>query len=382
MAKDMMNQLDYSKYFFQFDSALLVGFLILGVVLIGLTAFILIYTRKLTIRRKIILLSTSIVYGGFILGGFPNVVFLTGLTFLILGISLIFSRIFCGYVCPLGAMQELCSMVRFKPTLEFNKEIKKNKILPYVRWIFFGVFFTFILILGFEITLFLNPMNGFLFPWYPTNILLIIALIILIGIIIISFFVYRPFCRYLCPFGAIASLVSRISPLKIRRTKSCFDCGLCEKICPTLEGYQNSNKGECYLCYRCVEFCTNEMFIDTQKLSQINRLLTTFSMNFEFLSNQKNFEMILKNTIRLFIPCKQMLYFDEFLDALNGKNEFSVESIQNIVVRLREIFPDEIKNLDPLKFKEWIEQNKMQWQERINSFQQDKLVYGLAQESV
>ncbi len=376
MPKDMTNQLDYSKYFLQFDDAILVGFLILGVVLIGLAAFILIYTQKLTIRRKIILLSTSIIYGGFILGGFPNVVFLTGLTFLILGISLIFSRIFCGYVCPLGAMQELCSMVRFKSTLEYNKEIKKNKVLPYVRWIFFGVFFTFFLILGFEITLFINPMNGFLYPWYPTNILLTIALILLIGTITISFLVYRPFCRYVCPFGAIASLVSRISPLKIRRTKACFDCGLCEKICPTLEGYRNSNKGECYLCYRCVEFCKNEMFIDTQKLSQINRLLTIYSMNFEFISKQKNFEMILKNVIRLFIPCKQMLYFDEFVEALNDKSKFSVEAIQNIIVRLSEIFSSEIKNLDPIKFKEWIEQNKLQWQERINSFQQEKLIYG------
>ena len=90
--------------------------------------------------------------------------------------------------------------------------------------------------------------------------------------------------------------------------------------------------------------------------------------------------MIIKNVIRLFIPCKQILYFDEFVDALSGNSEFSVESIQNIVVRLTEIFPSEIKNLNPIKFKEWIEQNKSQWQERIDSFQQEKLVYGLAKE--
>ena len=57
----MENQLDYSKYFLQFDNALLVGFLILGVVLIGLTAFILIWKRKLTISRKILLLSVSVI---------------------------------------------------------------------------------------------------------------------------------------------------------------------------------------------------------------------------------------------------------------------------------------------------------------------------------
>ena len=91
------DQLNYSKYFPQFDDALLVGFLILGVFIIGLTAFFLIRQRKLTIKKKVVLLTISIIYGGFILGGFPNIIFLTGLTFLILVISLIFSRIFCEH---------------------------------------------------------------------------------------------------------------------------------------------------------------------------------------------------------------------------------------------------------------------------------------------
>lgn len=380
----MENQLDYSKYFLQFDNALLVGFLILGVVLIGLAAFILIWKRKLTISRKILLLSVSVIYGGFILGGFPNVVFLAGMTFLFLGLSLIFSRIFCGYVCPLGATQELISMIRFKPTLDYDRELVKPR--KQIRWILFIVFFilifTFIFTLGVNIEYFINPMYGFLIFWFPTNLFLLIPLILLIIVMITSIFVYRPFCRYICPFGALASLVGRFSPFKIRRTEACLNCGICEKICPTLEGFRESNKGECYLCYRCIEFCKNEMFIDTQKLAQIKRHLTTYSMNFDDASSANYFDKIIKNMIRLFIPYKRMQTFDEFVDALEAKKDFSVDAIQSIVVRLRELFADDIKNLDREKYKEWIKNNESKWKEQVDSYQKDKLYYGLAQESV
>ena len=371
------DQLDYSKYFPQFDDALLVGFLILGVFIIGLTAFLLIRQRKLTINKKSILLTSSIIYGGFILGGFPNIIFLTGLTFIILGISLIFSRLFCGYVCPLGATQELISMVRFKPLLDYERDIKKNKFLPYIRWGFFGAFFTSILIWGFEITVFMNPMNGFLFPWYPTDFLLLIALIFLIGIIIISFFVYRPFCRYLCPFGAISSLVARISPLRIRRTGACMDCGLCEKICPTQVGFRNSKKGECYLCNRCIDFCSNYMFIDINKFSQINQYLTVYSLNCDNLPKKKFFDTIIKSIIRLFIPKRRFRNFDEFINALEGKRAFYEDSIQKIVERLKEMFPDEIKTIDKTEYKQWIKENESNWGKRIETYHLDKMTYGL-----
>jgi polyferredoxin len=380
----MENQLDYSKYFPQFDNALLVGFLMLGVVLIGLVAFILIWQRKLTIHRKTLLLSITIIYGGFVLGGFPNVIFLAGMTFLFLGISLIFSRIFCGYLCPLGATQELISMIRFKPALDYEREfVKPRKI---IRWILFIIFFilifTFLFTIGVNIEYFINPLYGFQIFWFPTNLLLLIPLILLIIIMVASIFVYRPFCRYICPFGALASLVGRLSPFKIRRNESCLNCGICEKICPTLEGFKDSHKGECYLCYRCIEFCKNEMFIDTNKLAQIKRLLTTYSINSENILKTEYFIKIIKNIIRLFVPLKRMQDLNDFVDALENKKEFSVEAIQNIVVRLRELFPEEIKNIDREFFKAWIKQNETKWKEQIDEFQKDKLYYGLAQASV
>lgn len=179
--KNIENQLDYSKYFPHFGNALFAGLAILIMFLVGLTAAILIYKNKLTKKIKIVLLSISLICGGILFGGFPNVIYLTGLTFLILGISLFFGRLFCGYICPLGAGQELVSMARFKINLISDREYKeKNTLVPtIVRWTFFGGFIVLILIWGFEIMTSLNPLNGFLLIWFPLNFLFLIALVLL-----------------------------------------------------------------------------------------------------------------------------------------------------------------------------------------------------------
>ena len=124
------------------------------------------------------------------------------------------------------------------------------------------------------------------------------------------------------------------------------------------------------------------MFIDTQKLAQIKRHLTTYSMSQDQISGENYFDKILKNLIRLFLPYKCARSFDEFIDALEGNKEFSLEPIQSIVVRLQELFPENIKNLDRTKYKEWIKNNESKWKEQIDDYQKDKLYYGLAQESV
>jgi hypothetical protein len=123
------------------------------------------------------------------------------------------------------------------------------------------------------------------------------------------------------------------------------------------------------------------MFIDPQKLAQIKRHLTTYSMSQTQVSGEKYFEKIIKNLIRLFLPYKRVSCFNEFIDALEDQKDFSVEPIQSIVIRLKELFPDEIKAIDRVKYKLWIEENKPKWKEQIDDFQKDKLYYGLTKET-
>ena len=389
------NELVQSLYFHHSYSIILIVLSFVILISVGLIAAILLRKQILNNKLKIIL-SISFIFGGIILGGVPNVVLamqniFADIVFLnlwvlllirfsiFLALTLVFGRIFCGYVCPAGAVQELASMKRFKSKLDYNKEYRKSK--DYIRWVFFGIYIIFSMIWGLEGTLFMNPINGFLIFWTPSNLMIIAAFILLLIVIFASFFIYRPYCRYFCPFGALACLLGKISPLKIRRTTACIECGICEKICPTSEGFKYSVKGECYFCNRCIEFCTNEMFIDTEKIAQINRFLTVYSLNFDIMPKEKYFDKILKSIIRLFIPYKRMRASEEFFDALEEKKDFSLEVIQNIVSRLKDLFPDEIKQLDRLKYKEWIQQNEPKWKEKNEPIHLDKLFYGLAKET-
>ena len=385
-----------SLYFPHSNILLLVILSFIILISVGLTAVYFLRMQNLSIKLKIILLTISFIFGGFILGGVPNVVlviqhifadirYLNLLGFLIirilifLGLTLIFGRIFCGYVCPLGAMQELASLIRFKPKLNYNRKFWKKK--SFLRWGFFVIYAISSVIWGLEATLFMNPFNGFLVLWSPLIIILSVSFPILLLTFFISIFIYRPYCRFLCPFGALANIFGKFSPLKIRRTEHCVNCGICEKICPTLEGYEFSSKAECYYCARCIDFCTNEMFIDNDKLAQLNRLLTTYSLKFDPISKSKSFDKIIKSIIRLIVPYKRKQGLEQLIAALKDEKEMSLEAIQSIITRLKNHFPEQIKQLDITIYKEWIEQNESIWKERIEPIHLDKIFYGLKKET-
>ncbi len=255
---------------------------VLWITLIIVTSF-LIKKAKLKKFYQILILIISVIIGGIILGANPNPVNPIQQLFLLLrgnsiftpmliifGLlllsTLVIGRIFCGYACPVGAIQELCSKINFKSNLKEQENVKvalktNQKWANLIRWIFFIFTGIVSIIWGLAVLQILSPFRGYSHISNPLAVALIIPFIILVIVIILSIFIYRPWCRYLCPFGALASITSRFSRYKYVRTEDCTECGLCEKICPTQEAFRDSSKGECYECNRCREICPQNAII-------------------------------------------------------------------------------------------------------------------------
>jgi len=179
------------------------------------------------------------VFRGLSLGNVP-IVPLFGLSLLTI-MALVTGRLFCSHACPMGAAQELMSRTsdlrididRFRPRL--------------VRAVVTAIVAA--LALATPFVLGANPFRFFGLQFT------LAATTVFVAVLIVSAVVYRPWCRLLCPFGAISELASRRSFLRLRRQPSCNDCGRCVRACPTKQPVPDGNMSECYLCGRCTDVC-------------------------------------------------------------------------------------------------------------------------------
>jgi polyferredoxin len=223
----------------------------------------------------------SLILGGILLGGIPNAILPIQIILITIGMNgpltaiipmiiilvillltiAVFGRVFCGFACPLGALQELASNWKFKSSKKEQKEVKFNidipqKLANITRWAFFGILIVLSIFFTIPLLQLINPFLGFGLI-SPFASFLLIPTIFLGSVFAASLFTYRPWCRLFCPFGALGSVVGRFSKGKYERTEDCTDCGICEDICPTHQAAEGHNKSECYYCNRCVESCPN-----------------------------------------------------------------------------------------------------------------------------
>ncbi len=156
-------------------------------------------------------------------------------------LTFVFGRIFCGYLCPIGAIQELVYSAPVRKLRITSKTLPVH-LLFFIVFLFFGLVFSvgILTYLGFRDFFYLNITSPF---FYVFLVLLVISAVI-----------YRPFCRFFCPYGVLLSLASARSLFKLRRNDSCINCKKCERACPTNEA-DGDAKLECYLCNRCVDAC-------------------------------------------------------------------------------------------------------------------------------
>jgi ferredoxin len=136
--------------------------------------------------------------------------------------TLLFGRTFCAAVCPLGAVQELVNVRPVKTPLWLDHALG---LLAYVY-------------LGAAV-LFAGSGAAFIICRYDPFVALFrrsgdVNMLILGGCFLaVGLFVGRPYCRYLCPYGAILGLLSRVARWHVRiPPQECIQCRLCEDVCP------------------------------------------------------------------------------------------------------------------------------------------------------
>lgn len=199
--------------------------------------------------------------------------FLSGLKFrfpyYVLGILIFFGallgRIVCGLLCPFGFIQDLLYMIPFYKKNQF-------KIDKFLRYLKYAVLLFLVILLPLShpltpafckyvcpsgtiagiISWFTQPairsQFGFLFNWK----------LIVLGIIIVSgLIVYRPFCKYLCPLGAFYGFFNKFAFFRMHLNESkCVHCSACARACKmNVDPSKTPNSMECIRCGDCVRAC-------------------------------------------------------------------------------------------------------------------------------
>lgn len=180
-------------------------------------------------------------------------------------VSLVFGKSFCSWFCPIGFISELVGDFGEKI---FKRRLKLPKWLDYplrsLKYLLLGFLIYSVVFLMSELALkaFLdspyNQVSDVKMYYFFANIsqtaLIVIAVLFVLSILIRNFW-----CRFLCPYGALLGILSLLSPAKIQRnTKSCIDCGLCNKACPSfikVDSVKTVISDECSTCLNCVDVC-------------------------------------------------------------------------------------------------------------------------------
>jgi len=181
-----------------------------------------------------------------------------------LAISWLWRKAFCSWLCPIGTISEWL----WKAGRRF---FKRNLRLPHaldialrsLKYVLLGLFLYVILPMSAaDIRAFLDGPYGIIADVKMLNFfryLSLTAAVTLAVLTALSLVVKNFWCRYLCPYGALLGLLSRFSPIRIRRDpETCIDCAKCARSCPSLlpvDRLITVRSPECTGCLECVAVC-------------------------------------------------------------------------------------------------------------------------------
>ena len=196
--------------------------------------------------------------------------YITGF-FILLGVLL--GRFICGFLCPFGWFQDLLHKI---PGKKFSTaRLKPLRYLKYVILVVFVILLPMLVTnsIGMGDPFFCKYIcpQGVLEGAIPLSIgnpairsalgkLFSFKCLILITVIVLSILFYRPFCKWICPLGAIYSLFNKVSLLSIRVDGSkCVGCNQCAKACKMdVDVCKTPNHPECIRCGACIKACPKD----------------------------------------------------------------------------------------------------------------------------
>ena len=188
-------------------------------------------------------------------------------------VGALLGRLVCGFLCPFGWLQDLLHRIP-------SKKLSTRRLRP-LTWLKYGILVVFVLVLP---NLAVNTLGmgnptfckyicpqgvlqgalplaaadkfvraslGALFQW---------KFGILLAVVVLAVVLYRPFCKYICPLGAIYALFNRFSLYRLGFSEEkCIHCGRCAAVCKMdCDPTRNANSPECIRCGECVAVCPAE----------------------------------------------------------------------------------------------------------------------------